>query len=141
VIKKLAAACLLAMLCCTSFAGADEGTYSFGYEMVKGGSGALTLRLTTNVASNGMWLGVTLYPPGVKDTTREANNRLYPIKQGRGITEVVIGPNFRNGTFEAAVWTNRLEKSSCLPADEVCKKLGYRMTGMTSYIWGYLVAP
>ncbi len=139
--KNALAIRLVAMLFCASIVAADESTYSFGYEVLKGGSGVLTLRLTTHVASNGMWLGVTLYPPGVKDTAKEANNRLHPIKQGRGITEVVIGPNFRNGTFEAAVWTKKLEKSSCLPTDEICRKNGYRMTGMTSYLWGYLVAP
>lgn len=136
-VKKLIAACLVAAVCGAGLAAAEMNTYSFGYEVLKDGPGRLTLRLTTEVAADGMWLGVTLYPPGVKDIAKEAKSQVLPVKEGRGITEVPIGPAFKNGTFEAAVWT---KKGPCPPADEVCKKRGYQVTGMTSYIWGYLEA-
>jgi len=77
----------------------------------------------------------------VKNLASEASNQLFQIKQGREITEIIVGQKFKNGTFEAAIWTKKLQPGECQPADEVCKKLGYRMAGMTSYIWGYLQAP
>lgn len=82
---------------------AQGSSFSFGYELVKDSSGSLLLKINTNAASSGMWVGVTLYPPQVKNLTLESKNYAFPVKQGTGIIEVNIEPQFKNGTFEAAL--------------------------------------
>ncbi len=121
-------------------ASAQEDGYS-GYQITNDPSGGLRLKIMTYKNATGMWLGVTLYPPGFKNAGKESVNQIYPIKQGRGTTEIVVEPAFKNGTFEAAIWSKQLTKEECLKTDEICQKLGYKMTGMSSYIWGHLYAP
>lgn len=139
-IKKMAVVFLMIFL--AGVAKAGDAEYSFGYEIVKNASGNLTLKITTTVASGGLWLGVTAYPPNLKNAAKEASNQVFPVKQGRGIAEIDIDPKFVNGTFEAAVWTKKVSKDDCQQTDELCQRLGYRLSGvMLSYVWGYLTAP
>lgn len=116
---------------------AQEKNYSLCYEISKDDSGSLKLRITTTALSSGLWLGVTFYAPNAAET----ENHIYPIKVGKGITEIAINPKFVNGTFEAAVWTKKLSKNECLKTDDFCQKNGYRMTGMAAYIWRYIISP
>lgn len=127
---------LLVVLCAIS-AGAvlakDDGN-STGYQVVKDSSGVAKLRVTADVPASGMWLGVTLYPKGVK----VGSSQTVPLKRGHNSNDITIAPSLSNGTFEAAVWSKKLSKEECNPGDEACRKNGGKLTGMTSYLWGYL---
>lgn len=140
-LKKIVYLLTVAVLLFAGGASAEENNYAFGYSVVKDASGTVKLKLTTHIEASGMWLGVTQYPPQVKDAAKESVSTVYPIKQGRGITEIIVEPKFKNGTFEAAVWTRKLSQKECHSTDEFCKKHGYSMTGKVSYVWGHLVAP
>lgn len=140
-LKKCPYFFIVAILVIAGIAAAEENNFFFGYDVVRDASGTVRLKITTHVVATGMWLGVTLYPPQVKNPAMEAVSQLFPIKQGRGITEIVIEPNLKNGTFESAVWKKKLSRNECLPTDELCKRLGYKVTHMVSYLWGHLEAP
>lgn len=133
--------CVLAtaavLLSCGVAIGADYN--SFGYTMTKEPSGVFKLRVQTNAASKGMWLGLTVHPPD--NPAKKEKNLAYPIAQGEAVTEFVIDPEFGNGTFEAAIWSKKLTGAECPRTDELCKKNGYKMEGMNSYIWGHVSAP
>jgi len=138
--KRIVLAGILAMAClvlATAPVVAEEKSYSLGYEISKDPAGMLKLRVNTSALASGLWLGVTLYTP----TGSEVENHIFPIKQGKGMSELVINPKFINGTLEAAVWTKKLTRDECLKTDDFCQKNGYRATGMVAYIWRYIVSP
>jgi len=114
---------------------------SLGYEVLKEPSGGVKLKISTDAAAAGMWLGVTAYVPNAKNGSGNGQSQVLPLKQGKGTYEMVYEPRFKNGTFEAAIWTKKLSQSECGQGDEACRKLGYKMTGMVSYVWGYLSNP
>ena len=111
---------------------------ALGYQVVSEND-EVVLKVTVDTPAPGMWLGVTLYPPNVKNTAKEGKVKLLPLKKGRAIYEVAIEPGFRFGSFEAAVWTKKTPAEECTAAETYCKSIGYKLTGMRSYIWGYLV--
>ena len=128
---------VILMLMSVSVSIAAEKSYGLGYEIIKKTSGAMQLKITTSALVSGLWLGITFYTP----TVAETDSQVYPIKLGKGITEIEINPKFVNGTFEAAVWTKKLSKKECLTTDAFCQKNGYSLTGMTAYLWRYIISP
>ncbi|MCB0259099.1 MAG: hypothetical protein KDH97_03840 [Calditrichaeota bacterium] len=122
-------------------AAAQTDQIGFSYEITKNGGNTLKLTLTAHVSGKDMWLGVSLYPPNVTNTLEEGKHLSFSIKQGVTVKEIVVDPEYLNGTFEAAVWLRKLEKKDCAEDDAVCNKLGYKLDGMTAYIWAYLVSP
>ncbi|MBI5326793.1 MAG: hypothetical protein HZB80_00615 [Deltaproteobacteria bacterium] len=127
---------LFALILIKGAAFAEDRSYSLGYEIAKDFSG-LKLRISSNAIAPGLWLGITFYTPNATET----ETQVYPIKSGKSLTEIPVNPKFINGTFEAAVWTKKLSKDECLKTDDLCQKNGYRLTGMTAYIWRYIVNP
>jgi hypothetical protein len=132
--KKLALLLLMLLAVSAGAVLAKESGTATGFQVVKDASGSMKLRITTEAASDGMWLGVTLYPPN----TKEGRSQILALKQGPNTQEISIAPSLKNGTFEAAVWTRKLSKQECEPGDDACRKNGYKLTGMASYLWGYL---
>ena len=128
---------LLVVVLCAISAGAvlakDDGNGA-SYQVIRDSSGAVKLRVTADVPASGMWLGVTLYPKGVK----VGSSQTVPLKWGHNSNDITIAPSLSNGTFEAAVWSKKLSKEECDPGDEACRKNGGKLTGMISYLWGYL---
>ncbi|RMH79860.1 MAG: hypothetical protein D6681_18905 [Calditrichaeota bacterium] len=120
---------------------AQTDRVSFAYEITKNGGNTLKLKLTSSVSGKNMWIGISLYPPKVKNTLEEGKHLAFPIKQGTFVKEITVEPEYLNGTFEAAIWLRRLEGKDCPENDPVCEKLGYRLDGMVAYLWAYLVAP
>lgn len=120
--------------------GNKGGDQSFGYELVKDSSGDVKVKITSFTPGKGMWLGVTVYPPNVKNVAKEAKTYVFPLKKGNGIQEITLDPAFLNGTFEAAIWNKKLSKSECPAGDFACQQTGYRLLGMKTYVWGYLVS-
>jgi hypothetical protein len=136
--KKLAL--LLLMLLAVSAAistgvvlAKDSGNAS-GYQVIRDSYGSTKLRVTTDAATDGMWLGVTLYPAN----TKIGSSQVLALKRGQNSHDINISPSLNYGTFEVAVWTKKLTKKECGQNDEACRKNGYKLTGMTSYLWGYL---
>jgi hypothetical protein len=125
-------------LAASAFA-ADNG-YSFSYEISKGAGGSLKLKITSTspAAWPGLWMGVTLYTANPKDMPL---NDAYQIKSGASTTEIDIDPKYINGTFEAAVYTKKINKSECDAKDEFCQKVGYRLSNRVAYAWRYIVNP
>ncbi|MFQ5583719.1 MAG: hypothetical protein ACE5GL_04725 [Calditrichia bacterium] len=113
----------------------------FAYEIRKNGGNSLKLKITSTVSGKDLWLGISLYPPNVQNTLEEGKHLIFPVKQGDSVREIQVEPEFLNGTFEAAIWLKKLTGDDCPKEDPVCKKFGYKLDGMTAYIWGYLVAP
>jgi len=124
------------LLTCISFS--QTGGHTFGYEILRNPVGKIILKLKVEVADKGLYLGVSLYPPKVVNTLDEGRHFSFPVKQGIFTKDFEIDAGFEGGTFEAALWTNKIEKENCPPDDPVCQKLGYKHTGMASYIWGIL---
>ena len=139
--KRLALLLLLPLAAsaaiCTGMVSARDAGAASGYQVVRDAAGALKLRITTETAAENMWLGVTLYPPNVK----EGRSQVMALQRGKDTHEISLAPSFANGTFEAAVWTRKLSKQECEQNDAICRKNGFRLTGMVSYLWGYLIAP
>lgn len=129
---------LALVLSFVSIVFAGDNSYSLGYKISKGQAGGLKLVIDSHAIASGLWLGVTLYAPNSKDIP---NSQIFSIKTGSSSIEINIEPKYVNGTFEAAVYTKKLNKSECDPKDEFCQKNGYRLIGMTAYIWRYLVSP
>jgi hypothetical protein len=111
---------------------------SFGYEIIKSPAGKLILTIKTDVPDQGLFLGVSLYPPNVLNTLEQGKHFSVPVKPGVFKKEFEIDRDFEGGTFEAGLWKNKLTGADCPPDDLVCKKLGYKHTGMAGYIWGVL---
>lgn len=111
---------------------------SLGYELIADKSGGMLLKGTARTASAGMWLGVTVYPSGHPETPVHL---AYPLKNGYSVTIVEIAQNWVRGSFEMALWKERISKQQCDKSDAFCQKTGYRLYGMKSYIWGELVGP
>jgi len=131
----------LAAVCAVPRAGAQESSYSFGFGIVKAPNGSLVLKVNTNMAASGMWLGVTIYPPKSKTPAANAESQIFPVKSGNGIIEIPVAPHLKDGTFEAALYAKKLTKAECLATDEVCQKAGFKLVSSMSYLWGYLTAP
>lgn len=127
---------IFVLLTCVSFS--QPKGHTFGYEILKNPVGKLILKLKVEVADKGLFLGVSLYPPRVVNTLEEGKHFSFPVKQGIFTKELEIDQSFEGGTFESALWTNKVSKENCPPDDVVCQKLGYKHTGMASYIWGIL---
>ena len=115
-----------------------KGSNALGFQ-VKSDSDDVILTIVAETPSSGMWLGITFYPPNVKNTAKEGVVKLLPLKRGHGIYEVTLEPRLVNGSFEAAVWTKKIPADECTATETICKTLGYKLNGMRSYIWGYLV--
>ena len=113
---------------------------ALGYEVLKNPLGKLVLSLRVEVAASGLHLGVSLYPPKVANTLEEGKHFAFPLKSGLFTKEFEIDPSFEGGTFEAAVWTQRLTRDQAPADDAVARKLGYKLAGMTAYVWGLLRA-
>jgi hypothetical protein len=120
---------------------AQETGYSMSYTLKRSPSGGVILSVTTDTVNSGLWLGMSLYPPSKAGETVNAKHAVFPIKKGRWIKELAIDPTLINGTFEAAVWTQKISGDECPDTDTLCKQAGFRLKGMISYIWGYLTAP
>jgi hypothetical protein len=114
---------------------------ALGYQVSADSSGHMTLKITVDAPAPGMWLGVTFYPPNVQNPAKDGVNRLFALKNGRGIFDVPVEPRFKNGSFEAAVWSRKLTGAECPDSDAVCRTAGYKLTGMRAYAWGYLTGP
>ena len=120
---------------------AAQNDYTFGYS-VANAKGKQTLKLTVTAIEAGRVLGVTFYPTDVKDISKDSMSTFFAVKKGTDTVEIPVDPKFKNGTFEAALWTKMTPKSDCLKTDAVCQKVGFRAGGYsTSYMWGYLYAP
>lgn len=136
--KKLILYFTLLWIVFSGAALAQDSGNSLGYEVLMSPSGAVKLRVTTNTVAAGMWLGITVYVPNAKNGAKDVQSQVLPLKQGKGIYEIIYDPRFKNGTFEVAVWAKKLSQNECGPGDDQCRKNGYKMTGMVSYVWGYL---
>jgi hypothetical protein len=136
--KKFSLVVLVLLAVCaaisTGVVAAKDSDGPTGYQMVKDSSGSLKLRITTDAPVSGMWLGVTLYPPGVK----VGSNQVLALKRGVNSSDITIAPTLVNGTFEAALWTKKQSKEECDPGDVACRKNGGKLIGMVSYLWGFL---
>lgn len=133
-------ALLLLLLLC-SHAGvllAKEGGSQFCGEV---NVNATFLKITSKTATEGMWLGVTFYPPKERDTAKGGMSQVLALKKGHNSTVIAIPERFKNGTFEAALWGKKLSKREIPASDVASQNLGYKLTGMVSYLWGYLTAP
>jgi len=129
---------ILLLLVCSAVSLAQANKQSFGYEVLKNPVGKLILSLKVEVPDKGLFLGVSIYPPGVVNTLEEGKHFSFPVKQGLYVQELEIDGKFENGTFEAALWTGKTPKEKCAADDATCQKLGFRHTGMTAYLWGPL---
>lgn len=135
--KKFALLLLILLAVSVGVVLAKDSGNSSGYQVVRDSSGSILLRMTIDTAADNMWLGVTLYPPDVKD----GRSQVLALKRGKNTHDISVAPSCKNGTFEAAVWTRKLSKQECEPSDDACRENGYKLTGMVSYLWGYLTAP
>lgn len=135
--KKFVAISLALLAISAGVVLAKESSNSMGYQVFRDSTGSIKLKITTDAVADGMLLGITLYPSNVKVGT----SQVLPLKRGQSTQEISVAPSFKDGTFEAAVWTKKLSKEECEPSDEACRKNGYRLTGMNSYMWGYLLTP
>ncbi len=131
---------LILLLTCATLTFAQSKGHAVGYEIFKNPLGKLILKVKVEVADSGLHLGISLYPPNASNLLNEGTHFSFPVKPGIFIKEFEINSKFENGTFEAAVWTGKLTKEQCASDDLVCQKLGYKHTGMASYLWGYLQA-
>lgn len=129
---------LLFVIILSSLSIAQPKGHTFGYEISKNPLGKIILKIKAEVAGEGLHLGISLYPPNVSNLLNEGTHFSFPVKQGIFIKELEIDSRFDKGTFEAALWTGKITKDNCPPDDIVCQKLGYKHTGMASYIWGFL---
>jgi len=138
--KRIQLSLLLPLFFCmsTGVVSAKERVVQFCAEVT---SGTTVLIMTSNAPAEGMWLGITFYPPKVKDAAKEGVSQILPLKKGQNTTEIEIPSRFRNGTFEAAVWGRKLSKREIAASDVAAQNLGYKLVGMVSYLWGYLTAP
>ncbi|MBM4167734.1 MAG: hypothetical protein FJ215_01045 [Ignavibacteria bacterium] len=127
----------LLLICATLSFGQSKG-HAVGYEIVKNPLGKLILKISVEVPDAGLHLGISLYPPNASNLLNEGVHYSFPIKPGIFVKELEINSKFEKGTFEAAVWSGKLTKEQCAPDDPVCQKLGFKHTGMASYLWGYL---
>jgi hypothetical protein len=132
--KKLALLLLLVLGATAGAVFAKSPGNSSGYQIIKDSSGSTKLKINTEVAADDMWLGITLYPAGVK----VGSSQIQALKRGQNTQEIAISQSHKNGTFEVAVWAKKLSKDECDPGDVLCRKNGYKLTGMVSYLWGYL---
>jgi hypothetical protein len=120
---------------------ARESVVSLGYSLAATPSGALVLTVSTDTVDFGPWLGVSLYPPGQEGNNQAARHLAFPVKQGRWIKEIGVEPHYRNGTFEIAIWGQRIPRERCAEDDLFCQEQGFRLEGMYSYVWGFLSVP
>ena len=113
--------------------GHGQVSLSFGWQIIQGASREPKFKATTIPPAAGMWLGVSFHPPG---GSAEAPSQLaFPLSGGTELHEIPIGTAYRDGTFEAAIWSARTEAANCPVEDEGCRKQGFRLSGMRSYAW------
>ncbi len=134
---KFAKVVFVATVFCTAAWSQADGR-QFGYELAKNQFGKLILSVKVQSAEKGLFLGLSLYPPNVKNQMDEGAHYSFPVKQGLYVKDMEIEPRFENGTFESALWTGKLSRNQCAADDAICQKLGFKHTGMAGYLWGLL---
>jgi len=110
----------------------------FGSEV---NSTVTSLKITSTASAEGMCLGVTIYPPSSATGAKEGVSQVVPLKKGLNYTDIAIPERFKTGTFEAAMWRKKLTKQEIPASDAAAQRIGYKLTGMASYLWGYLSEP
>lgn len=140
-VKKAFLFGIVLFLCGAATAWGKEAVFSMGYSLSQSSAGTLLLTVTTETAEFGPWLGVSLYPPQHGKDKGVGKNLSFPVKEGKWIKEISIPPQYRNGTFEIAVWGKRITKDECVKDDLFCQQNGFRLQNMYSYAWGLLTAP
>lgn len=134
---SLAIIAVVGILVFTNAAMAQNET-SFGYEASRSGS-TVKFRATTHVNADNLWLLVTIYPP--KEVVGETIYKTFAIKKGKDVQDVTLDAKYKNGTFEASIYGKKLLKGKdCLATDQLCQSVGYRLSNMALYVWGYINA-
>jgi len=110
----------------------------FGCQLEQSAEGRAVFRSTIEVPSAGQWLGVTFYPEKFDRVPEKGIHHLVALKRGRTISDLAIEAGAIHGTFEAAVWNRRIARASCAATDLLCQTQGFRLDGMTAYMWGVI---
>ncbi len=103
---------------------------------------AVPKQLSFNVQSDRKkyWLGVSLYPAKFTDALKEGEHFQIEINEQRTSRAVKVGPRFRGGSFEAALWGKKVMKADCtIPSCYWCAKNGFHLDEMLFYKSGSLV--
>ena len=135
--KMISSICVLIIIAWASVVLSSGTGTSFGYEVYSDPGGTTHLKITSKTTINGALLGITFYPPNVKDI-KDAQSQLIPLKSGENVTDIKIDSRFKNGTMESAIWGKKLSKNECPANDTICQDLGYKLIDKRAYLWGYL---
>lgn len=139
-LKKITLFLLLMLFAAT--ASARPPRLGLGYTLTRSSaSGGLILSITTDTPGIGSWLGISLHQPQNGTNANQGKDIIFPIKKGKWIKEIAIGPEFNNGSFEIAIWGHKILKDKCADTDEFCQQNGFRLDGKYAYGWGLLNLP
>ena len=82
----------------------------------------------------GGWLGLSAYPAG---GTGKSYHTVIFVRQGSWQERLSLGSSFAGGTYEVALWEQKVPRSSCRTAGcKWCPVNGYHMDGLRSYSYG-----
>ena len=101
--------------------------------------GANLIITASGVASTkSIWLGCSMYPRGVRNAVTQGSHNGVLVSS-RFTHSWVVPAGFEGGTYEIALWADRVLRKDCrLASDPWCGRNGYHMTGLLQYRGGRL---
>ncbi len=85
------------------------------------------------------WLGISLYPYGTQDYYTGGRHSHVTLKKGQFSHEISVDQSLLSGSFEFAVWGNKVDKVDCtLDYCYWCKANGFHFENLVVYKSGLL---
>lgn len=88
--------------------------------------------------SSGAWLGRSVYPYGIRDKCTQGYHEVVQVQGTFSQRFTVPMSKVRGGSYEVALWSNRIAASQCKIAnDPWCKRNGFHLDGLLVYRGGW----
>jgi hypothetical protein len=95
--------------------------------------------VTGNSALDKAWLGMSLYPYGVKDPITGGRHSFMDLSKGPFRHEIQVDTELLGGSFEFAIWGKKVDKVDCtLENCYWCKMYGFHLDDLQVYKSGLL---
>ena len=95
--------------------------------------------VTGSSALDKAWLGMSLYPYGVKDPITGGRHSFMDLTKGPFRHEIQVDTDLLGGSFEFAIWGKKVDKVDCtLDNCYWCKMYGFHLDDLQVYKSGLL---
>lgn len=90
---------------------------------------------------NEVFLGISIYPEGIKDALTEGKHDYKTVKPNKSFTEKIPLNQIVSGSYEVSLWERKVPKNLAEDKENYFVKIwGFHLDGQLSYTYGYITA-